>query len=154
MPRANGGAAPRSGRVGEWRRSPAQRTVVQSCEARSNHEVLTDDLGLRTVPIPFVQITNLAATIEALSQKHIPHITVLTNPRIHGDFQTSLPIGDIVLAEPKCGDIGTHNPTMGKPENTRQHQLQQPVEDNLIDMYVNRKDLKKTLIQILSFFAG
>ncbi|MBC8459276.1 MAG: hypothetical protein H8D67_14885 [Deltaproteobacteria bacterium] len=114
----------------------------------------TDDLGLRTVPIPFVQITNLAATIEALSQEHIPHITVLTNPRIHGDFQTSLPIGDIVLAEPKCGDIGTHNPAMGKPGNTRQHQLQHPVEDNLIDMYVNRKDLKKTLIQILSFFAG
>ncbi|MBC8231443.1 hypothetical protein H8E77_17965 [bacterium] len=113
--------------------------------------------------LSFIVSINLAATIEKLSQKDIPHITVLMNPRVSSEFSTSFPLGDIVLAEPK-----PVNPKSIDKKNSRKTKssvafctitknisLPQLLPENyLIDKYVNRRDLKKTLTKILSFCIG
>jgi len=103
--------------------------------------------------LSFIVSINLAATIEKLSQKGIPHITVLMNPRVSSEFSTSFPLGDIVLAEPKPVNpksIDKKNSTITKNISP----LQLLPENYLIDRYVNRRDLKKTLTKILSFCIG
>ena len=128
--------------------------------------------------LSFIFLINLAATVEKLSQKHIPHITVLTNPRVGNGFSTSFPLGDIVLAEPK--PVPFPNPSSGRPRLTvhpkstdnKKNSIimknvphlsagvavsnfpQLPPENYLIDRYVNRRDLKKNLTKILSFCIG
>ena len=104
--------------------------------------------------LSFIFLINLAATVEKLSQKHIPHITVLTNARIGGEFSTSFPLGDIVLAEPKPVDPKCSDNKKNSIITKNIPQLQLPSENYLIDRYVNRRDLKKNLTKILSFCIG
>jgi hypothetical protein len=126
--------------------------------------------------LSFIFLINLAAIVEKLSQKRIPHITVLTNPRVGSEFSTSFPLGDIVLAEPKPMNL---RPTDNRKNNHKTKSLvseanrkpkasvnevniitknvlssQLSPENYLIDRYVNRRDLKKNLTKILSFCIG
>jgi acetyl-CoA carboxylase beta subunit len=131
--------------------------------------------------LSFISLINLAAIVEKLSQKRIPHITVLTNPRVGSEFSTSFPLGDIVLAEPKPMNL---RPTDNRKNNHKTKSLvseaiasqarnkpkasvnevniitknvlssQLSPENYLIDRYVNRRDLKKNLTKILSFCIG
>ncbi|HIE25863.1 TPA: hypothetical protein EYP66_01090 [Candidatus Poribacteria bacterium] len=112
-------------------------------------------------------LINLAATVEKLSIERIPHITVLTNPRVDSDFCTSFPLGDIVLAEPKPVNLkSTDNKKNNHKtkslvseaniitQNANFSSLQISTGNYLINRYVNRKNLKKNLTRILSFCIG
>ncbi|MBM3242217.1 hypothetical protein FJZ31_38605 [Candidatus Poribacteria bacterium] len=109
--------------------------------------------------LSFIALINLAAIVEKLSQQRIPHITVLTNPRVGSEFSTSFPLGDIVLAEPKYKNLKSTDNRKNNPKtkllvnditkNVLASQLSP--ENYLIDRYVNRRDLKKNLTKILSF---
>jgi acetyl-CoA carboxylase carboxyl transferase subunit beta len=113
----------------------------------------TDAKSLVSEFLSFTFLTNLAATVENLSQKRIPHITVLTNPRIGSEFSTSFPLGDIVLAEPK--------PVPRKSNDKKNSAVAKNVpslhpsfENYIIDEYVDRRNVKKDLQKILSFCIG
>ncbi|MFQ6039519.1 MAG: hypothetical protein ACE5PV_01580 [Candidatus Poribacteria bacterium] len=117
-------------------------------------------------------LINLAATVEKLSKKRIPHVTVLTNPRAGSEFCTSFPLGDIVLAEPKNlkstdNKKNNHKAKSPRPsrdksaseaniitQNARFSSLRLSTGNYLIDRYVNRRNLKKNLMKILSFCIG
>jgi len=97
--------------------------------------------------LSFIQLINLAAKAERLSQERLLNVTVLINPHISNRFSTSFPLGDIVLAEPKL--LNLKNEIV--PRNSKQQLSQPHPADYLIDRYVNRRELKKTLVNILSF---
>jgi len=122
--------------------------------------------------LSFISLINLAAIVEKLSQKRIPHITVLMNPRVGSEFSTSFPLGDIVLAEPKHKNLKstdnrknnhkTKSPRLRRDRSVNEVNIitknglpsQLSPENYLIDRYVNRRDLKKNLTKILSFCIG
>jgi acetyl-CoA carboxylase beta subunit len=101
--------------------------------------------------LSFIFLINLAAAVEKLSQKRIPHITVLTNPRVNGEFSTSFPLGDIVLAEPKPVNLKSTDNRKNNIMTKNVSLLQLSPKNYLIDRFVNRRDLKKNLMKILSW---
>lgn len=84
-------------------------------------------------------------------------VSVLTNPTMAGVMASFASLGDIVIAEPKAL-IGFTGPRV--IEQTIKQKLPEGfqsseflLEHGLIDMIVNRKNLKQTIAKILSYFS-
>ncbi|MBP9560587.1 MAG: acetyl-CoA carboxylase carboxyl transferase subunit beta, partial [Syntrophorhabdaceae bacterium] len=82
------------------------------------------------------------------------YITVLTDPTLGGVTASMGMLGDIIIAEPKAM-IGFAGPRVIK--ETIKEELPQGfqraeylLEHGMVDLIVNRKELKKQLYQILS----
>ncbi|PIQ87890.1 MAG: acetyl-CoA carboxylase carboxyl transferase subunit beta [Candidatus Omnitrophica bacterium CG11_big_fil_rev_8_21_14_0_20_43_6] len=105
-------------------------------------------------------LMQMAKTCAALSyhrKAKLPYISVLTNPTMAGIMASFAGVGDIIMAEPNAL-IGFTGPRV--IEQTIRQKL--PVgfqrsefllDHGLIDMIVHRKNLKKTLSQLLDYFA-
>ena len=83
------------------------------------------------------------------------HISVLTNPTMAGVMASFAGIGDVIIAEPKAL-IGFTGPRV--IEQTIRQKLPEGFQKSefllahgLIDMIVERKDLKKVVDQIISY---
>ncbi|MDO8662547.1 MAG: acetyl-CoA carboxylase, carboxyltransferase subunit beta [Candidatus Omnitrophota bacterium] len=105
-----------------------------------------------------LSLMQMSKTCAALSYHHkakLPFISVLTNPTMGGVMASFAGVGDIILAEPRAL-IGFAGPRV--IEQTIRQKL--PVgfqrsefllEHGLIDMIVQRKNLKSTLSQLLDY---
>ncbi len=103
-------------------------------------------------------LMQMAKTCAALSRHHaagLLHISVLTNPTMAGIMASFAGIGDIIMAEPKAL-IGFTGPRVIEqtirqklPEGFQRSEFLQA--HGLIDMIVQRKDMKATIGQILAF---
>ncbi|MBI4679777.1 MAG: acetyl-CoA carboxylase carboxyl transferase subunit beta [Nitrospirae bacterium] len=87
-----------------------------------------------------------------------PYITILTDPTFGGVTASFAMLGDIIIAEPKSL-IGFAGPRV--IEQTIKQQLPEDfqraeflLQHGLIDLIVNRKDLKQTIARLLSIIAG
>ncbi len=103
-----------------------------------------------------MQMAKTCAALAYLRKAKLPFISVLTNPTMAGIMASFASIGDIIMAEPKAL-IGFTGPRV--IEQTIRQKL--PVgfqrsefllEHGLIDMIVNRKNMKDTLSQLLDYF--
>jgi acetyl-CoA carboxylase carboxyl transferase subunit beta len=102
-----------------------------------------------------MQMAKTCAGIARLNEKKIPYISILTDPTTGGVSASFAMVGDINIAEPGAlvGFAGRRviEQTIKQklPENfqTAEYFL----EHGFIDMIVERKNLKKTLKQILSY---
>ena len=104
-------------------------------------------------------LMQMAKTCAALSyhrKANLPYISVLTNPTMAGIMASFAGVGDIIIAEPKAL-IGFTGPRV--IEQTIRQKL--PVgfqrsefllDHGLIDMIVERKDMKGILSQLLDYF--
>jgi acetyl-CoA carboxylase carboxyl transferase subunit beta len=105
-------------------------------------------------------LMQMAKTCAALAYHHkakLPYISVLTNPTMAGVMASFAGVGDIIIAEPKAL-IGFTGPRV--IEQTIRQKLPPGfqrseflLDHGLIDMIVNRKDLKKTLSQLLDYLT-
>jgi len=107
-----------------------------------------------------LSLMQMAKTSAALSYHHkkgLLYISVLTNPTMAGVMASFAGLGDIIIAEPKAL-IGFTGPRV--IEQTIKQKL--PVgfqrsefllEHGLIDMIVERKNLKSVLSQLLDYFT-
>ncbi len=103
-------------------------------------------------------LMQMAKTCSALSkhnQAGLPHISILTNPTMAGIMASFAGIGDCIIAEPKAL-IGFTGPRV--IEQTIRQKLPEGFQRSefllahgLIDMIVERKDLKKILAQIFEY---
>lgn len=105
-------------------------------------------------------LMQMSKTCAALSYQHqagLPFISVLTNPTMAGVMASFAGVGDIIIAEPRAL-IGFTGPRV--IEQTIRQKL--PIgfqrsefllEHGLIDMIVERKNLKQTLAQVLDYVA-
>ncbi len=103
-------------------------------------------------------LMQMAKTCMALSRHHeegLLYISILTNPTMAGIMASFAGIGDIIMAEPKAL-IGFTGPRV--IEQTIRQKLPKGFQQSefllshgLIDMIVQRKDMKHTIEQILDY---
>ena len=103
--------------------------------------------------ISLMQMAKASAAMERLSRKGVLSVIVLTHPTTGGVTASFAMLGDITLAEPGAL-IGFAGPrvieqTIGEklPEGFQRAEFQQ--EHGFVDQIVPRRDMRKTLIQIL-----
>jgi acetyl-CoA carboxylase carboxyl transferase subunit beta len=105
-------------------------------------------------------LMQMAKTCAALSyhrQAKLPYISVLTNPTMAGVMASFAGVGDVIIAEPKAL-IGFTGPRV--IEQTIRQKLPAGfqrseflLEHGLIDMIVQRKDLKGTLKKLIDYLS-
>jgi acetyl-CoA carboxylase carboxyl transferase subunit beta len=106
-------------------------------------------------------LMQMAKTSGALSRhgkKHLPYISVLTNPTTGGVTASFASLGDIILAEPGAL-IGFAGPRV--VEQTIGHKLPEGaqrseflLEKGMIDLVVKRSDLKNKIAFFVDFLTG
>ncbi len=106
--------------------------------------------------LSLMQMAKTSAAIARLQAEKVPYISVLTDPTFGGVTASFSMLGDIIIAEPKSL-IGFAGPRV--IEQTIKEQLPEGfqraeflLEHGTIDMVVERKNLRQTLIQLLSYF--
>ena len=106
--------------------------------------------------LSLMQMAKVSVALAALAQKGIPYISILTNPTTAGVSASYASLGDIIMAEPDAL-IGFAGPRV--IEQTINQELppgfqrsEFVLEHGMIDMIVERKDLKPTVVQLLDLF--
>ena len=106
--------------------------------------------------LSLMQMAKTSAAIAQLQAEKVPYISILTDPTFGGVSASFAMLGDVIIAEPKSL-IGFAGPRV--IEKTIKQQLPEGfqraeflLEHGMIDMIVERKNLRDTLIRLLSFF--
>ena len=103
--------------------------------------------------LSLMQMAKTSAALGRLAEKGVPYISVLTNPTMAGVMASFASLGDLILAEPGAL-IGFAGPRVIK-ETTQQdlpdgfQTSEFLLEHGLIDQIVDRKDLRKRLVNFL-----
>ena len=103
-----------------------------------------------------LQMSKTSAALNRLHQKGLPYISVLTDPTMGGVSASFAMLGDIIMAEPDAliGFAGQRviKQTVGVdlPEGFQRAEFL--LEHGLIDMVVNRAEMKQTLSDLLKLF--
>jgi acetyl-CoA carboxylase carboxyl transferase subunit beta len=102
-----------------------------------------------------MQMAKTCAALARHSQEGLLHISLLTNPTMAGVMASFAGIGDVIMAEPKAL-IGFTGPRV--IEQTIRQKLPEGFQSSefliahgLIDMIVERKDLKRVLSRIIFY---
>ncbi|MEM6820367.1 MAG: acetyl-CoA carboxylase, carboxyltransferase subunit beta [Verrucomicrobiota bacterium] len=104
-----------------------------------------------------MQMAKTSAALAKLKEVGMPYISVLTNPTTGGVSASFATLGDLIIAEPKAM-IGFAGPRVIK-ETTRQElpegfQTAEFLnEHGLVDRIVDRKEMRHTLIRVLSYLC-
>ena len=108
--------------------------------------------------LSLMQMAKISAALARLDEKGIPYISILTDPTTGGVTASFAMLGDLIIAEPKAL-IGFAGPRV--IEQTIRQKL--PVgfqraefllEHGMIDILVDRTQLRDTVIQCMQFMVG
>jgi len=107
--------------------------------------------------LSLMQMAKTCAALEYHRKAKLPYISVLTNPTMGGVMASFAGVGDIIIAEPRAL-IGFAGPrvieqTIRQKLPTGFQRSEFLLEHGLIDMIVQRKNLKTTLSQLLDYLA-
>ncbi len=108
--------------------------------------------------ISLMQMAKTSASVARLKKTGSPFISVLADPTFGGVSASFAMLGDIIIAEPKSL-IGFAGPRVIEqtinqklPDNFQTAEFL--MEHGMIDMIVNRKELKNTVIKLLSLTSS
>ncbi|MFQ5456273.1 MAG: acetyl-CoA carboxylase, carboxyltransferase subunit beta [Nitrospirota bacterium] len=108
--------------------------------------------------LSLMQMAKTSAAISSLKNERVPFISILTDPTFGGVTASFAILGDIIIAEPKSL-IGFAGPRV--IEQTIKQKLPNGfqraeflLEHGIIDMIVNRKEMKETLFKTIDFFQS
>lgn len=108
--------------------------------------------------LSLLQMAKTSAAIARFKQGSLPYISILADPTFGGVTASFATLGDIIIAEPRSL-IGFAGPRVIEqtikqqlPENFQRAEFL--LEHGMIDTIVNRKDLKHTVIKLLSLLSG
>jgi len=108
--------------------------------------------------LSLMQMAKTSAVIARLKQTPMPYISILSDPTFGGVTASFAMLGDIIIAEPKSL-IGFAGPRV--IEQTIKQQLPEEFQraefllrHGMIDSIINRKDLKQTIVRLLSMIIG
>lgn len=106
--------------------------------------------------LSLMQMAKTSAALMRYQKTKYPYISILTNPTMGGVMASFASLGDIIIAEPKAL-IGFAGPRV--IEQTIRQKLPADfqtsefmLEHGLIDLVVDRRDLKTTLKTLLEYF--
>ncbi|HDZ62566.1 MAG TPA: acetyl-CoA carboxylase carboxyltransferase subunit beta [Nitrospirae bacterium] len=104
--------------------------------------------------LSLMQMAKTSAAIAKFKKSSMPYITILADPTFGGVTASFATLGDVIIAEPKSL-IGFAGPRVIEqtikqqlPENFQRAEFL--IDHGMIDMIVNRKKLKETVIKLLS----
>jgi acetyl-CoA carboxylase carboxyl transferase subunit beta len=136
------------------------RAIEKATEHRVSLVIVSGSGGGARMYEGMFSLMQMAKTSAALSRHHqakLLYISVLTNPTMAGVMASFAGLGDIIIAEPKAL-IGFTGPRV--IEQTIKQKLPDGfqrseflLEHGLIDMIVNRKDLKMTISRIIDYLS-
>ena len=141
--------------VGEKITRAAEKAVEEKCGLI----VISSSGGARMQEgaLSLMQMAKTSAALARLRRERLPFISVLTDPTTGGVTASFAMLGDVNLAEPKAL-IGFAGPRV--IEQTIRQELPEGfqrsefvLEHGMIDRIVNRKELKKTLVNLLRAFT-
>jgi len=102
----------------------------------------------------FLQMSKTSAALAKLANHNLPYISVLTDPTMGGVSASFATLGDIIIAEPGAliGFAGQRviEQTIGSALPDGFQRAEFLLEKGSVDMIVNRKELKKTLSDLLT----
>jgi len=138
--------------------------ITRAIEAATAHRlpliVVSGSGGGARMYEGMLSLMQMAKTCAALSRhrkEKLPYISVLTNPTMGGVMASFAGVGDVIVAEPRAL-IGFAGPRV--IEQTIRQKLPPGfqrseflLEHGLIDMIVQRKNLKSTLSQLLDYLS-
>ncbi len=108
--------------------------------------------------LSLMQMAKAAAMLSELAERRVPYVSILTNPTTGGVSASYAMLGDAIIAEPGAV-IGFAGPrvikqTIGQdlPEGFQTAEFL--MEHGMLDAVVHRKDLKKTVGQLLRHMSG
>jgi acetyl-CoA carboxylase carboxyl transferase subunit beta len=134
------------------------RAAERALEKKSPLIIISCSGGARMQEsiLSLMQMGKTCAVLTRLSHARIPFISILTDPTTGGVSASFALLGDVVISEPKAL-IGFAGPRV--IEQTIRQQLPPGfqraeflMDHGFVDMVVDRKDLRPTLIKILSLF--
>ncbi len=107
--------------------------------------------------ISLMQMAKTSAALAKYNEARLLYISILTNPTMAGVLASFASLGDVIIAEPKAliGFTGPrvieHTIREKLPEGFQRSEFL--LEHGLIDMVVNRKSLKDTVIQLIDYMS-
>jgi len=134
------------------------RAINRAIAKRTPLVIVSASGGARMQESTFslLQMSKTAAALAKLDDAGLPYISVLTDPTMGGVSASFAWLGDIIMAEPKAliGFAGQRviKQTIGTdlPEGFQRSEFL--LEHGLIDMIVQRGEMKKTISDFLTFF--
>lgn len=108
--------------------------------------------------LSLVQMAKVSAAVGKLKDARIPYISIIADPTFGGVTASFVMLGDFIIAEPRSL-IGFAGPRVIEqtikqqlPENFQRAEFL--LEHGLIDMIVDRKNMRDTLAKILTHLKG
>ncbi len=122
--------------------------------------IISKSGGARMMEAGFslMQMAKTSAKLSLLAKKGIPYISLITDPTTGGVTASFAMLGDLNIAEPNAlvafAGPRVVRETIGRdlPEGFQTSEF--VLEHGFLDKIVERKDLKKTLSQFLTFFRS
>jgi acetyl-CoA carboxylase carboxyl transferase subunit beta len=134
------------------------RAITRAIENESGVIIISASGGARMQESTYslLQMSKTSAALNRLHQKNLPFISILTDPTMGGVSASFAMLGDIIMAEPDAliGFAGQRviKQTVGVdlPEGFQRAEFL--LSHGLIDMIVNRGEMKQTLGDLLKLF--
>ena len=106
--------------------------------------------------VSLMQMAKVSAALAYLAKLKVPFISLLTNPTTGGTTASFAMLGDVVISEPGAL-IGFAGPrvikqTIGQDLPQGFQRAEFLLEHGMIDMIVNRVELKAVIVDLLNFF--
>jgi acetyl-CoA carboxylase carboxyl transferase subunit beta len=142
--------------VGEKFTSAAEKAMAEELPLIS----VTSSGGARMQEgtLSLMQMAKTSAVVTKFKKGRMPYISILADPTFGGVTASFAMLGDIIIAEPKSL-IGFAGPRVIEqtikqqlPENFQRAEFL--LQHGMIDMIVNRKDLKYSIVKLLSLTVG
>ncbi|HHB79068.1 MAG TPA: acetyl-CoA carboxylase, carboxyltransferase subunit beta, partial [Saprospiraceae bacterium] len=136
------------------------RAIDYCIEQRTPLLIISKSGGARMMESAFslMQMAKTSAKLSQLAKAGVPFFSLMTDPTTGGVSASYAMLGDINIAEPNAL-IGFAGPRVIKdvikkdlPEGFQSSEYL--LEHGFLDMVVHRKDLKKTLKDLLSYFES
>jgi acetyl-CoA carboxylase carboxyl transferase subunit beta len=107
--------------------------------------------------LSLMQMAKTSAALGRLAEERVPYFVLLADPTTGGVTASFAMLGDVILAEPKAL-IGFAGPrviqeTIRQPLPEGFQRAEFLLEHGMVDLVVERKDLRETLRRLLAFFA-
>ncbi len=136
------------------------RAINRAIEKRTPLVIVSASGGARMQESTFslLQMSKTSAALAKLDEERLPYISVLTDPTMGGVSASFAWLGDIIMAEPGAliGFAGQRviKQTIGAdlPEGFQRSEFL--LEHGLIDMIVQRNELKKSIADFIKFFMN
>ncbi|MCU0255136.1 MAG: acetyl-CoA carboxylase carboxyl transferase subunit beta, partial [Vicinamibacterales bacterium] len=135
------------------------RAVERACAQRRPLVVVSCSGGARMMEgtLSLMQMAKVSAALARLDRARVPYVSVLTDPTTGGVTASFAMLGDVNIAEPKAL-IGFAGPRVIEqtirqtlPEGFQRSEFL--LAKGMIDMVVDRRQLKATIADVLAFMT-